>query len=112
MIGKVRVLRQQRAVPVRAEDVAVDAASAVVLAVVAVAGQHLSQRTRLRAEIGAAAVVLEADEGAASPGQRHVTDAARCGFALVDRPGVEDANSFDVRPLGWPVAARNKLVST
>src|SRR5258708_2219431 len=112
MIGKVRVLRQQRAMHVRAENVSVDAAFAVVLAVVAVAGQHLSQRTRVRAEIGAAAVVLEADEGAASPGQRHVTDAARCGFALVDRPGVENANSFELRPLGWPVEARKELVAT
>src|SRR5258705_12412130 len=109
MIGKVRVLRQQRAMHVRAENVSVDAAFAVVLAVVAVAGQHLSQRTRLWAEIGAAAVVLEADEGAAGPGQRHVADAARRGFALVDRPGVEDADSFELRPLGGPGETREKL---
>src|SRR5258705_6146546 len=111
MIGEVRVLWQQRAMHVRAEDVAVDAAFVLVFAVVAMASQHLSQRTRLWAEIGAAAVVLEADEGAAGPGQRHVADAARRGFALVDRPGVEDADSFELRPLGGAVEARKELVA-
>src|SRR5258705_5726091 len=111
MIGEVRVLWQQRAMHVRAEDVAVDAAFVLVFAVVAMASQHLSQRTRLRAEIGAAAVVLEADESAAGPGQRHVADAARRGFALVDRPGVEDADSFELRPLGGAVEARKELVA-
>src|ERR1700687_4121064 len=63
MVGQVRVLGQQRAVKVGAEDASLDAAFGVVLTVVAKAHAHTSEGLGLGPEISAAAMVLEADEG-------------------------------------------------
>src|SRR5690242_11059156 len=83
MVGKVRVLRQKRAMQIGAIGVAVNAALAPVFAIVAVASQHPPERLRAAAEIGTAAVILEADERALAPCQGNVADAAGHLLALV-----------------------------
>lgn len=61
-IAQDRVFREQRAVRIRAEHVLVARTLGLVLAVVAVSGEHHAERGDLLAEIGLAGVVLEADE--------------------------------------------------
>src|SRR5437588_11745451 len=64
VIGQVRVLRQEAAVQVGADDAVLDDALGVVAAVVSSAVQDLAQGRGRAAEEGSAAVVLETDEGA------------------------------------------------
>src|SRR5690242_7771607 len=108
MVGEVRVLRQERSMQVGAIGIAVDAALAPVFAIVAMASQHPPQRLGAAAEIGPAAVILEADERALAPGQGDIADAAGHLLALVDRPGVEDADAFQVWPLGGMIVFREE----
>ena len=61
-IAQDRVFREQRAVRIRAEHVFVARTLGLVLAVVAVSGEHHAERGDLLAEIGLAGVVLEADD--------------------------------------------------
>ena len=61
MVAERRILGQQAAVRIRCEHVTIARALRFVLAVVAVALQHISQRLHARAEIGFTGVILEAD---------------------------------------------------
>src|SRR5438132_4354383 len=63
VVGEVRVLGQQGSVKVRAEHAALEAALHVVLTVVAETDADAPEGLCLRSEVGAAAVVLETDEG-------------------------------------------------
>ena len=113
MVRKVRVLGQQRAVQVGAEDVARGHAFGAILPVVAGAGHDAAQRRQLRAEKRASAVVLEADQGARLQAQPadvhdHVADAAP-GTGLGVQ--VEQPEAGEPLALGRLVVVPEQLVS-
>src|SRR5262249_43152543 len=93
VVGEVGIFGQQGAMEVGAIGVVVDTALTPVFAVVAVPGEHTPQGTPLGTKICAAAVVLEADQRACFPTQRHIAYTARNRLASMDRPGVEDAGA-------------------
>jgi len=62
VVGEKRILGQQRAMHVAAKCVAVDRALAAIFAIVAVASQHTPKWPRARPQVGAPAMVFEADE--------------------------------------------------
>src|SRR3954454_17063191 len=97
-VGETRVLRQQRAVQVGADDVAPAHALEAVAAVVAVAVQHAAQRLLALAEVGATAMVLESGQHRERPVEvqldRDIADQARAGLA--DRAQVDEADAGEL----------------
>jgi hypothetical protein len=58
------------------------------------------------------AVVFKAYQGAAVPTDRDIPDAARRARALVNSPGIEDAQAFHIRSVGRAIVLGQELVST
>ena len=75
VVGQRGVLGEQRAVQVGTVDRANHAALQAVVAVVAVANLHAAER-RPAVQVGAAPVVLEADQPLAPPAHHHVAGTA------------------------------------
>ena len=94
VVGEGRVLREHRAVQVRADDVAHDDALLPGVAAVADAGAHAAERRALGADV-VARVVLEADE-AAEP-RRRDDEIAGHAAARGHRPTRQDAETLDAR---------------
>ena len=86
LVGERRALGQHRAVQVGAEDVVADRALGQVGAVVAAAGHGLPERVDAGAELGQAAVVLEADQPAPAGCRRGCCRSAGCPSRWWSRP--------------------------
>ena len=114
-VGEVRVLGQQAAVEVGAEEAACHRALGPILAVVAAALQDAPERLHPLAEEGAPAVVLEADQGGRLQPQRrvrlhhHVADAADLARLGAH---VEEADAREALALGGVVVVAEQLVAT
>ena len=93
VVGKLRVLRQKRAMKVSTENVAVDSAFTSVFAVVAEPGYNAAERLNPVAEEGAAAVVLEANDGRPVPFDDDVADEPLRLSARVDRVHVQNTSA-------------------
>ena len=89
-VGEVGVLGKERAVQVGAKGVAQADAFRPIAAVVAETGDDFGKRLGLVAEVGASAVVFEADEGFSFPQGDDVADTALEATAGVNGDGVED----------------------
>src|SRR5579884_1814170 len=74
MVGKMGILRQKRAVHVCTVGITIHGPFAVILCIIAVSFQHPAQRFG-RTQVGAPAVVLEANQRASIPTDRHISDA-------------------------------------
>src|SRR5690348_8222644 len=114
VVGEMRVLRQQAAVQVRADHAALHRALGPVRAVVAVAQQNLARRSRVGAEVGAAAVVLEPDERAGGEMQRLARlddDVADEALLARLRGHVEQADAVEPLAVGRLVVVAEQLVA-
>src|SRR6266849_5451401 len=111
VVGQVRVLRQQRAVKVGAQDASLQAAFGVVLAVVAEAHAHASEGLGLRPEVGAAAVILEADESRRlEVGQLAIGGLVVVAEQLVAATDGEHASAGGYRALEWSLLRLEEVV--
>ena len=110
-VGQLGVPGQQRAVEVRAEDVALDGAVGRRLAAVADADLDLGERLRLGPERGAAAVPLVADERRQAESGRRLRDDAVVHVLAERRAHVEEAQPSVVAPVGRLEAPPEDLVA-
>ncbi len=112
VVGQPGVLRQQRAVQVGADQVVAAHALEAVAAVVAVALQHPAERLGAGAEVGAAAVVLEAGEDPRAAAEvdldRDVADQPRARLAHGLQLGEPEARQLLLAEL---VAVAEQLVA-
>src|SRR5436305_7713268 len=99
-VGKLRILGQERAVYVGAEDVEHTCPFGAVLTVVAESCDDAAQRLRVAVEIRPSAVVLESHDGAALPLHNDVPDAPRHVRTRVNRVSIEDADPDQIRADG------------
>ena len=111
-VGEDRVLGEEGAVEVSAEGVAVDGAFVAVRAVVAVAVDHPRQALAAGTEVGAAAVVLEANQGLGVVGAGDKVANAAAGLgARVLRVEIEDAEAGEVVAHRGAVVTSEELVA-
>jgi hypothetical protein len=98
-------------VEVSSEDISADSALAAVLSVVAEAGDDASERLNALAQIGAPAVILEADERRPIPFDDDIADEALRLRARVSGVQIEDPSSWQLLTFGRAVEAAHKLVA-
>ncbi len=111
MVCQGDVLGQDRSVQVAAERIFVARPLEAAFAVVAESVCNSGKRLAAGAEVGPAAVVLEACEAATLPLRRQVADEALRPRARVQRIEVEDAGPLHLRTVGAAVEAARKLIA-
>lgn len=108
-ISHSRVLGQQCSMQVTADGVVANATLGAVLPIIAASNPDLAERFRRRAEKGQAAMVLETNQGAKTITiDNHVADETlRASF----RPGIEEADSRQLRLAIWVIVRSEELVA-